>query len=104
MQVFRSDSSEAESLIKLENFVTDNLHRIQKRLGGERHKMLVAKVPAAIDDLRNNRPTVVFNEIVNTLLHEYYDPLYAHKMVGREQQVVFSGSAEEIADWIDRVR
>lgn len=58
-------------------------------------------MPAAVNDLRTNSAPDTMNEIVLTLLHDYYDPLYAHKMIGREQQVVFSGTSEEIISWIN---
>lgn len=95
------DLSEAESLNKLESFASDNLGRIQRRLGGERYKKLSALVPQAVNELRAQAPPESVNKIVETLLHDYYDPLYAHKMIGREDQVVFSGTADEIISWLN---
>ncbi len=102
MNAFRVAHSEDESLAKLEQFISDNLGRIQRRLGGEKYQRLVALVPSAVNEIRLNLATESMDEIVRTLLHDYYDPLYAHKMLGREEQVVFSGSAAEIRDWLSR--
>ena len=102
MNAFRVALSEDESLAKLEQFISDNLGRIQRRLGGEKYQRLVALVPSAVNEIRLNLATESMDEIVRTLLHDYYDPLYAHKMLGREEQVVFSGSAAEIRDWLSR--
>lgn len=101
MCAFKSEHSETESYSRLESFISDSLGRIQRRLGGEKYKKLNALVPAAVNDLRTNSAPDTMNEIVLTLLHDYYDPLYAHKMIGREQQVVFSGTSEEIISWIN---
>ena len=101
MTAFQTDYSEAESFVKLESFISHSLSRIQRRLGGERYKKLNALVPAAVDDLRVSSTPDTMNEIVRTLLHDYYDPLYAHKMIGRKQQVIFRGTSDEIVDWIN---
>lgn len=100
MNSHAGDLNEAESFDKLESFISDNLSRIQRRLGGERYQKLNALVPQAVNELRARVPPDSVNKIVATLLHDYYDPLYAHKMIGREDQVVFSGTASEIIDWL----
>jgi len=101
MSFFQAAHSEAESFVKLESFISHSLGRIQRRLGGERYKKLSALVPAAVNEIRVSASPDAMNEIVRTLLHDYYDPLYAHKMIGREQQVIFSGSSDEIVDWVN---
>jgi len=101
MAAFRADSDETESYEKLEEFISHNLSRIQKRLGGERYRKLNALVPDAVNQLRSGEKPEALNKIVKTLLHDYYDPLYAHKMIGRKEQVIFSGTADEIVEWVN---
>ncbi len=100
MQKYRQVLDEEQSFVQLESFVTENLSRIERRLGGERCQRLISLVPTAIDELRTNTALTGFDEIVKTLLLDYYDPLYAHKMKGREGQVVFSGTGDEIVSWL----
>jgi len=101
MTVYRAEMSEQQSYLRLEEFISHNLGRIQRRLGGERYQRLIALVPGAVNELQASTGTDSMDEIVRTLLHDYYDPLYAHKMIGRESQLVFKGTADEIAAWVE---
>jgi len=100
MSVYRAEMSEQDSYSRLESFISHNLGRIQRRLGGVRYQRLNSLVPDAVNELQTGTGTDSMDEIVRTLLHDYYDPLYAHKMIGREDQRVFTGSADEIAAWV----
>ena len=102
MTAYRAQMSEQDSYLRLESFISHNLGRIQRRLGGERYQRLNALVPDAVNELQTGAGTDSMDEIVRTLLHDYYDPLYAHKMIGRENQLLFKGSADEIAAWVKR--
>lgn len=102
MNQHRQTLAEDECYQQLESFIGDSLSRIQRRLGGERYKRLSKLVPAAVAELQSGTGTESIDEIVKTLLHDYYDPLYAHKMIGREEQVVFKGNAEEISVWVEQ--
>lgn len=100
MSVYRRSMSEDECYEQLEQFIRHNLSRIKNRLGGVRHQKLNALIPTAVAQLKAGTSTDALDKIVESLLHDYYDPLYAHKMIGREDQVVFKGSADEIVDWV----
>ena len=102
MAVYRAEHSEQDSYLQLESFISHNLGRIKNRLGGERYQRLNALVPDAVSELQTGAGTDSMDEIVGTLLRDYYDPLYAHKMTGRENQRVFKGTADEIVAWVDR--
>jgi len=97
---YRNTGNESQSLDGFEAFIRGCLQRIQKRLGGERFLRLDALLPLMTAELKEDKSLANTHEIVRTLLLEYYDPLYAHKMLGREDQVVFRGSADEIAAWL----
>ena len=101
MTVYRAEMSEQQSYLRLEEFISYNLGRIRRRLGGERYQRLIALVPGAVNELQASTGTDRMDEIVRTLLHDYYDPLYAHKMIGRESQLVFKGTADAIAAWVE---
>lgn len=92
---------ESECYQQLESFISESLGRIQRRLGGERYQRLNSLVPQAVAELKAKSGTETLDQIVNTLLHDYYDPLYAHKMIGREDQIVFKGNADEIVSWLE---
>jgi len=49
MTVYRAEMSEQDSYRQLESFISHNLGRIQRRLGGERYQRLNALVPDAVN-------------------------------------------------------
>ncbi len=101
MGTYQQTMTLEQSYVQLESFISHNLGRIKRRLGGERHQYLSGLVSQAVAELKAGSGTETIDKIVSSLLHDYYDPLYAHKMIGREDQVVFKGSAEEILSWVD---
>lgn len=86
--------------LALQQHVVDNLQRIRKRLGGERCDQLSATVEGAVAALRDHDDWGGFDSIIGTLLSEYYDKLYAHKMKDREARAVFRGDRTEILQWL----
>ncbi len=84
----------------LDAHVVANLQRIRKRLGGERCDKLSATVAGAVAALRDHDDWGGFDQIIGTLLSEYYDKLYAHKMSDREARAVFRGNRSEILQWL----
>jgi len=85
---------------QLESYVADNLKRIRRRLGGERCDQLVNSVPGAVKALRDAEDWGGFDHIIATLLTDYYDKLYAHKMTERLERSVFRGDRTELAQWL----
>ncbi len=84
----------------LDAHVSENLQRIRKRLGGERCDYLVHCVRGAVKALRDSDDWGGFDHIIEVLLREYYDKLYAHKMQVREQQSIFRGDRESVLQWL----
>jgi len=80
---------------KLEN----NIDRIQKRLGGVRHKRLKELLASAIEQHRSGN-TGLHREWIEVLLVEYYDPMYSHQLEKKRERIVFQGSASEVHDYL----
>jgi tRNA 2-selenouridine synthase len=77
----------------------DDLGRIRKRLGSERHgvaRELMADAFArqrASGDLRGHRAWITL------LLESYYDPMYEYQMAQRSGPVLFRGDRRAVIDW-----
>jgi tRNA 2-selenouridine synthase len=77
----------------------DDLSRIRKRLGGERHQQLSAVMTGAFaaqvlnGDLSGHREWIAF------LLEKYYDPMYEYQLGQRQGTVLFSGDREAVTRW-----
>lgn len=82
-------------------FVLDNLFRIRKRLGGERHRLIAASFEAALARLFEQGDARGFDDGIKTLLEEYYDPMYRYQIESKQPEVVFRGSETEFLQWAE---
>lgn len=85
---------------KFSDYVLGNLSRIKKRLGGMRHQFLEKTFTLALENLRLKNDASGFDEGIQYLLEEYYDPMYHYQLGKRQGQIVFSGDEEELLSWV----
>ena len=78
----------------------ENLGRIKKRLGGLRYQNLVALLTDAMTDLQLRNDPSGFHLMIETLLTEYYDPLYQHYQKVNQPRIVKRGDMLEIRAWL----
>ena len=74
------------------------LDRIQKRLGGLRHQKIRAELLAAFqhDEIKCDAHV----PWIESLLHEYYDPMYEFARQNGGRPVAFSGDAKAVQDYL----
>lgn len=77
-----------------------SLDRIQKRLGGVRHKEIRALMNNAIVQHREHNETLPHKAWIHALLTEYYDPMYDYQLSRKADRVVFRGSQQAILDYL----
>lgn len=77
----------------------DALDRIQKRLGGSRHKAVRAVMVEAIEQHRAGDDSA-HRAWIEPLLRDYYDPMYAYQLGQRRERVVFAGSEQAVAEFL----
>jgi tRNA 2-selenouridine synthase len=80
-----------------------NLSRIQKRLGGELHKALHDQFSLALKAFESGDDSG-FYEPIETLLRQYYDPMYDYQLNKREGRVLMQGNKEELREWAEQYR
>ncbi|WP_321777992.1 tRNA 2-selenouridine(34) synthase MnmH [Sulfurimonas sp.] len=78
------------------------MHRIRRRLGGQRYKLLCEIFDNALDEQIQRGSMDAHKEWIELLLSEYYDPMYNYQIQKRCQQVEFRGSAEEIFEYLSK--
>ena len=93
-------NGEEQALTYLDDFVRSALTRIQKRLGGERFTELCNTLDAGLVALRNQNSWQAFDTIVETLLNDYYDPMYNYQFESKAPHKVFEGTHQEILQWL----
>lgn len=97
---FRYQQQGIDAFDALRDYIAQALQRIQKRLGGVRHQALIAQLDAAILKLRSQNQWSGFDEIVERLLQEYYDPMYDYQYQKKAARTLFKGSADDILNWL----
>jgi len=74
--------------------------RIHKRLGGERYQRVVKQFNDAMQLQTENGATDGHKAWIETLLVEYYDPMYDYQMQKGDYSVLFKGTIPEVIDFI----
>jgi len=74
------------------------LSRIQKRFGQQRHDKTLMLLRRAAK-LHEQGDLEGYTPYIETLLTEYYDPMYDYQLQKKKRPVLFTGSADEIAEW-----
>lgn len=82
-------------------FVLGNLTRIKNRLGGERYQTMHQLFASALDTLFKTSDSQGFDEGIQILLQEYYDPMYQYQLKKKPVEVIFSGEEDEILQWVE---
>lgn len=77
-----------------------DLDRIQKRLGGERHRQVSELMAAAFPRQRDSGDLDLHREWVTILLAQYYDPMYDYQLSRRDGAVLFRGNREAVVEWV----
>ena len=77
----------------------DSLFRIKKRLGVERHNVLLEQVTQALDLYEETGDESGFYQPTESVLRDFYDPMYDYQATQREGEVLFRGDQDAIIEW-----
>ncbi len=83
------------------HFVLDNLARIKNRLGGVRHQQVHQAFEQALDRLFAYGDSELFIAPIQTLLTDYYDPMYQYQLQKKPVDILFKGNENEILQWLN---
>jgi len=77
-----------------------NIDKIQRRLGGVRHKKLKTMVENAIKkqiagEIESHK------EWIKVLLVEYYDPMYDYQLNNKKERIIFKGNKNEVFSFLN---
>ena len=77
-------------------FVLDGLDRIERRLGGERHRRIREQWLRALRALEADGCAEDFRHGIEMLLTEYYDPMYDYQLQRQDRRVLGHGDADTL--------
>lgn len=92
---------EADARQQFSTFVLDNLGRIKNRLGNDRYQVIQTIFSHALQQLFEDNDSQYFNEGIELLLKEYYDPMYQYQLQKKPVDVIFSGDEADILEWAE---
>ncbi|HED34297.1 MAG TPA: tRNA 2-selenouridine(34) synthase MnmH [Gammaproteobacteria bacterium] len=73
-----------------------SVDKIQRRLGGVRYKALRALLDSAIEQHQSVNETQAHKRWIESLLVDYYDPMYDYQFSKKKERVVFKGSHNDV--------
>ncbi|WP_428095583.1 tRNA 2-selenouridine(34) synthase MnmH [Candidatus Thioglobus sp.] len=82
------------------NYWLKSLEKIQKRLGLERYKIMKSQVELALKAYQNTSHFDGFLPVVESLLVDYYDPMYNYQIQKKMDRVVFRGTRLEVLEYL----
>jgi len=78
----------------------ENIDKIQRRLGGVRHKKLKTMLKNAIKKQITGEIDS-HKEWIKVLLVEYYDPMYDYQLDNKKERIIFKGSKNEVSSFLN---
>ena len=85
---------------KFSAYIFDNLLRIKKRLGADRYQKIRLCFAAALIKFYADQNASGFDEGINMLLVDYYDPMYRYQLADKTADIIFQGAEAEYLDWV----
>ncbi len=83
-------------------FMLAAFSRIKRRLGGERYQRVMQQFEQAMQTQHSSGSIEDHQAWIKTLLVEYYDPMYDYQMQKRQHKVSFTGSMQEVIDYLQK--
>ena len=78
----------------------DALSRVQRRLGGDRYKLLASALSDALHHQKNNNDAQQHRHWIRPMLRDYYDPMYDYMLGRRVGEILFQGSRDEVTAYL----
>ena len=86
--------------IEFANYLRESLLRVQKRLGGQLTKELLASMNSAITSQHHDNFSS-HRHWLSVLTRDYYDPMYSYQLAQKKHLVVFRGNRPAVIAWLN---
>lgn len=90
---------EERGLLEWFNYISDSINRIKKRLGGDLHKRVMDSFELAYKEQMHSGSSAMHKNWIETLLKEYYDPMYNYQLQKNTKEILFRGNTEEVLEY-----
>lgn len=97
---YQQHFGDESALSQLGEELLAGLDRIQKRLGGTRHRELRELLVQALQLQADHGNCEAHRHWIAPLLRDYYDPMYDYMLQQRHGPILFQGSRAEVQHWL----
>ncbi len=98
-QVEHSANHEERAQQAFSDYLIESLLRVQRRLGGQRTKEILALMNAAIKHQHTDNFSS-HKHWLRAITVDYYDPMYLYQLNKRKDRVVFTGDHQSVMQWL----
>jgi tRNA 2-selenouridine synthase len=70
-------------------------------LGGLRYKLLLNQLNLALESHKENNNLQNYRPLIESLLVDYYDPMYDYQISKKKQRIVFQGNSKDVLAYLD---
>jgi len=92
-----------DGFVAFSDRLLESLQSLQKKLGGERHASLSARMKDALRIQFDTGCVDARREWIQPLLTQYYDPMYEQNRADKASRIIFSGSLVEVTRYFVEV-
>lgn len=96
---YTARDGEEAGWLNFRDYLLSALDRIRKRLGGVRHQHLRSLMEQALDQQAATGSVNGHNTWIESLLNDYYDPMYDYQLSQKQGRILVRGNPETIADY-----
>jgi tRNA 2-selenouridine synthase len=89
-----------QGAVRLSEHLLTSLSKIQKRLGGVRYEAVKQQMELAIELRLSTGSLDGFIPLVNTLLVDYYDPMYDYQIEKKKDRIIFKDAKDEVIQFL----
>lgn len=94
-----SDAYPDDGWERFDDYLTNSLVRVQKRLGLERFKKIARLMGKALEAQKTNGDTSAHLDWITALLVDYYDPMYEYQLNRQADKIAYRGSYDDVREW-----
>ena len=93
-----------EYINRWSDYLLGSLDKIRKRLlGGLQHQKLKAIMEDAITIQQQSGESELHKNWIETLLSDYYDPMYDHQIRKKQERISFRGDAATLRNYLEEI-
>ena len=94
---------EEEGFTQWAEYLLGSLDKIRKRLGGLQHQKLRVIMETALTEQRQSGDSEFHKQWIETLLSDYYDPMYDHQIGRKEGRIKLRGDAATLKNYLNKI-